>query len=179
MLFPRFLFIAIAIVLTGCEDLNPSADDIRPSVNCNDTGPDVCQTAPEFSRPDTLGNTVSIPEALFGTDGGVLYFTMWCPICDSHMSHLRNYVIPNYPDVKFYIIDYVSGTVEQSRSSQISNGYTDMTVLVDNIQEVLSLYEATMGTTVVIEYANGPGIVRMNEDYKDGTKLIETLNALP
>ena len=179
MLFPRYLIVIMLFMLAGCDDLNPSADDIRPSVNCGDTGPDVCQTAPEFSLSDTLGNTVSIPEALFGTDGGVLYFTMWCPICDSHMNHLRNYVIPNYPNVKFYIVDYVSGTVELSRSSQISNVYTDMTVLVDSIQEVLSLYEATMGTTVVIEYANGTGIVRMNEDYKDGTKLIDTLNALP
>ena len=36
-----------------------------------------------------------------------------------------------------------------------------------------------MGTTVVIENAGSHGIVRMNEDYKDSTRLIETLNALP
>ena len=34
-----------------------------------------------------------------------------------------------------------------------------------------------MGTTVVIDSAGN--IVRMNEDYKDGVKLIETLQALP
>jgi hypothetical protein len=48
-------------------------------------------------------------------------------------------------------------------------------VLVDNIQEVLTLYQATMGTTVVIDNA---GTVRMNEDYKDGVKLNETLASL-
>jgi hypothetical protein len=36
-----------------------------------------------------------------------------------------------------------------------------------------------MGTTVVIENDVTKGIVRMNEDYKDGTKLTETLTALP
>ena len=104
---------------------------------------------------------------------------MWCPICDSHMSHMRAQVIPNYPNVRFLIVDYVSGTVALSRSAQVSNGYTDMTVLVDNIQTALTLYEATMGTTVVIENAGSHGIVRMNEDYKDSTKLTATLDALP
>jgi hypothetical protein len=36
-----------------------------------------------------------------------------------------------------------------------------------------------MGTTVVIENSGGQGTVRMNEDYKDGTKLTDTLDALP
>jgi hypothetical protein len=81
--------------------------------------------------------------------------------------------------VKFLIVDYVSGTVEQSRIAQEENFYTDLTVLVDNIQQVLALYEATMGTTVVIENAGSHGVVRMNEDYKDSTRLVETLNALP
>jgi len=119
---------------------------------------------------------VTMSAELVETDGIVLYFTMWCPICDSHMSHMRARIIPNFPNVKFFIIDFVSGTIDDSRTAQENNGYTDLTVLVDNTQEVLTLYQATMGTTVVIDNA---GIVLMNEDYKDGVKLTEVLTALP
>jgi hypothetical protein len=49
-------------------------------------------------------------------------------------------------------------------------------VLADTNQSVLDLYHATMGTTVVID---STGIVRMNEDYKDGTRLRNVLEALP
>lgn len=179
MLFPRHLLIILALVLTACDDLYPSGDDIRAPVDCSTIGASVCQIAPEFSLFDTESNTVTMSAELVGHSGIVLYYTMWCPICDSHMSHMRTQVIPNYPNVRFLIIDYVSGTVALSRTAQENNGYTDLTVLVDNIQEVLSLYEATMGTTVVIENAGGQGVVRMNEDYKDSVKLTTTLDALP
>jgi hypothetical protein len=49
-------------------------------------------------------------------------------------------------------------------------------VLVDTGQAVLSLYGATMGTTVVIDAG---GVVRMNEDFKTGSELQAVLNALP
>ena len=179
MSFPRYLLIALVVALTACDDLYPSGDDKRAPVDSSTIGANVGQMAPNFTRPDTENNMVDMLTELSGTDGIVLYFTMWCPVCDSHMSHMRVQVIPNYPNVKFFIIDYVSGTVELSRTAQQDNGYTDLTVLVDNIQEVLTLYEATMGTTVVIENAVTHGIVRMNEDYKDSVKLTTTLDALP
>ncbi len=93
-----------------------------------------------------------------------------------HEPHALSHIITLYPNVKFYFIDYVSGTIELSRSAQVSNGYTANVVLVDDIQHVLNLYDATMGTTVVVD--NG-GIIRMNEDYKDGTALNGVLAALP
>jgi len=179
MSFPRYLLIFLVVVLTACDDLYPSGDDKRAPVDSSTIGASVGQMAPDFSLLDTESNMVQMSTELVGTSGIVLYFTMWCPICDSHMNHLRKYVIPNYPNVKFFIVDYVSGTVELSRIAQEENFYTDLTVLVDNTQEVLSLYEATMGTTVVIENAGSHGIVRMNEDYKDSVKLTETLDALP
>lgn len=179
MSFPKTILIALAFTLTACDDLYPSGDDKRAPVDSSTIGASVGQIAPDFSLSDTEGNTVTMSAELVNTDAIVLYYTMWCPICDSHMSHMRAQVIPNYPNVRFLIVDYVSGTVELSRSAQVSNGYTDMTVLVDNIQTVLTLYEATMGTTVVIENAGSHGIVRMNEDYKDSTKLTATLDALP
>ena len=179
MSFHRYLPIALVLVLTACDDLYPSGEDKRAPVDSSTIGASVGQKAPPFSLFDTLGNPVQIPDELVGTSGIVLYFTMWCPICDSHMSHMRTQVIPNYPNVSFLIIDYVSGTVVLSRDAQLSNGYADLTVLVDNVQEVLSLYQATMGTTVVIENDGSDGVVRMNEDYKDSVKLTTTLDALP
>ncbi len=175
MLSPRVYFVILLFVLTACDDLDPSSEDKRPPVDTTTIGPAVGQIAPDFSLFDTLGNPVTMSAELTNAQGVVLYYTMWCPICDSHMSHMRSQVIPDFPNVRFLIIDYVSGTVELSREAQLSNGYADLTVLVDNIQEVLTLYQATMGTTVVIDNA---GTVRMNEDYKDGTKLTETLASL-
>jgi len=179
MSFHRYILIALVLVLTACGDLYPSGEDKRAPVDTSTIGASVGQIAPDFSLFDTLGNTVTMSAELVNTDGIVLYFTMWCPICDAHMSHMRAQVIPNYPNVKFFIVDYVSGTVELSLSAQQENGYTDLTVLVDNVQEVLTLYQATMGTTVVIENASSHGIVRMNEDYKDSVKLTQTLDSLP
>ncbi len=176
MLFRRFIIVVLMLVLTACDNLNPSSDDKRPAVDSGTIGPNVGQIAADLSLFDTLGNPVTLSAELVAADGIVLYFTMWCPICDSHMSHMRSQVIPNFAAVKFFFVDYVSGTIALSRDAQVSNGYSDQTVLVDDIQHVLTLYEATMGTTVVIDNA---GTVLMNEDYKDGTKLTEILTALP
>jgi len=50
-------------------------------------------------------------------------------------------------------------------------------VLVDDINHtVTDLYSATMGTTIVIDKNT---VIKMNEDYKDGRKLQEVLDALP
>ena len=176
MSFPRTVFLLLLLVLSGCDDLDPSSEDRRTPVDSNTIGPSVGQIAPDFSLFDTLNNPVTMSVELASVDGIVLYYTMWCPICDAHMSHMRTQIIPNFPNVRFLIIDYVSGTIELSRAAQLANGYADLTVLVDNTQEVLTLYQATMGTTVVIDNA---GTVRMNEDYKDGTRLDAILAALP
>jgi peroxiredoxin len=176
MLFPRYLIVIMLLMLAGCNDLNPSSSDERPVVDCGISGSGVCQVAPDFSLFDTLSNPVTMSAELVGADGIVLYFTMWCPQCNLHVDDMIADVIPNFPDVKFFLIDYNSGTITQAYITQNSYGYDSMTVLVDEIQHVYYLYKAAMGTTVVIDNA---GIVQMNEDYKDGTKLTETLIALP
>lgn len=100
---------------------------------------------------------------------------MWNPIADVHASRMRAEVMPNFPTVKFFLVDYVSGSILLSRDAQQSNGFTDIETLVDIDQTVFNLYSASMGTTVVIDNS---GIVRMNEDYKDGTDLIDALTNL-
>ncbi len=176
----KLLALGTLLLLTGCgdtfDDLAPSGKDRRPTVEKNVPGSYVGQNAADFTLPDTLGENVNLATELADAKGVVLYFNMWCPICDSHMSHMRSYVVPDFPDVKFLIVDYVSGSVERSRSAQLSNGYAGFTVLVDTDGSVLNQFDATMGTTVVIDSA---GIIRMNEDYKDGSKLYDTLEALP
>ncbi len=168
------------MLLAGCsdtfDDLNPSGKDRRPAVEQNAPGPYVGQNAADFTLTNTLGESVNLATELTDVRGVVLYFNMWCPICDAHMSHMRSYIMPAFPEVKFLVVDYVSGSVNRSRSAQLSNGYAALNVLVDADEAVLDQFDATMGTTVVIDSS---GIVRMNEDYKDGSKLYTTLEALP
>jgi peroxiredoxin len=179
MSFRKSILLVLVLVITACDDLNPSGDDKRTPFDANTIGPGVGQIAPEFSLFDTEGNAVTMSVELESVDAIVLYFTMWCPICDAHMSHMRTQVIPNYPNVRFLIIDFISGSIEDSRTAQVNNGYTDLTVLVDTSSEVEALYAGTMGTTVVIQNAGGQGTILMNEDYKDSVKLTQTLDSLP
>jgi peroxiredoxin len=177
------LLLLIPIFLAGCggmmDDLNPSNSDKQSTVQAGTVGPHVGQTAPDFTLSDTLGTSVTLSSVLTGTavSGVVLYFTMWCPTCDIHMSSMRSSQIPMFPNVRFYAVDYVSSTVAGARNSELSNGYegSGFTVLADTIQTVLNLYDGTMGTTVVIDKT---GIIRMNEDYKDD-RLTATLTSLP
>jgi thiol-disulfide isomerase/thioredoxin len=177
------LVLSVTILLVGgCgsvqNDLLPSGADKRQPAQQGITGHSVGQQAPDFTVSDTLGNTVSLSSSLSHHRGIVIYFTMWCPVCDAHMSSLRDSVIPNNPDILFFAVDYVSGTVSEARNAELSNGYggSGFMVLADTSQMVLGLYNGTMGTTVVIDRG---GTVRMNEDYKNGTRLQSVLSELP
>ena len=166
-------------MLSACDDMlddmNPSAEDLRPDVVPGSSGTYVNQQSIDFTLTDTLNTDVTLSTEYPLTDAVVLYFTMWCPVCDSHMSYMRNYVVPNFPNAKFYFVDYVSGAVSASRQAQQSNGYTDFDVLVDVNNVVQEIYNATMGTVIVIDSS---GIVKMNEDFKDGSKLSAILSEL-
>lgn len=180
MCFARSLCVLVLLgLLTGCGDnLIPSGEDKRPPVQQGSTGPAVGQKAPDFAVPDTGSTTVNLTSALAGRKGIVLYFTMWCPICDAHMSNMRSTVVPAFPAVGFYLVDYVSGTVADAGNAAAASGYLggSLTTLADTGHLLLNAYQGTMGTTVVID---STGIVRMNEDYKDGSRLQAVLAALP
>lgn len=167
------VFISV-LFIAGCDDLNPSSEDLRPDVVPGSDGVQVEQKALDFTLSDTLFTDVTLSAEYPLVDAVVLYFTMWCPICDGHMSHMRQYVVANYPGVKFYFVDYVSGSVSASRQAQQANGYTDFDVLVDTNHAIQDLYHATMGTIIVIDSS---GIIKMNEDYK-GDKLESVLSSL-
>ena len=180
---PIALLITLLVVslgLAGCDgitdDLNPSSDDNRPAVEEGSLGTQVGQQSPDFSVLDTLGQPRGLYDELGTSTGVVLYFTMWCTACDLDIDHMRTNVIPNFPEVTFFLVDFVSDTVTASRISQLANGHGDIETLADIDNVLTNLYGDSMGITVVIDSAGN--IVRMNETYKDGVKLIETLEAL-
>lgn len=174
------LALLTALLLAACggigDDLLPSGEDKRASVDGGTSGTRVGQQAPDFSLYDTLGNSRGLYTELATADAVVLYFNMWCPICDAHASHMRADIMPAYPGVHFFLVDYVTGSISDSRAAQEANGFADMEVLVDIGQALFTTYRASMGTTVLIDAS---GIVRMNEDYKDGARLLSTLEQLP
>ncbi len=166
----RIIVVLALLLLTGCggiqDDLFPSGTNKVPPIPENPTsiGPSVGQYAPDFTLSDTLNNTVTLSSVYPNYRGIVMYFTMWCPTCDSHMSYLRDNVIPVTPDIVFYAVDYVSATVADSASAESSYGYTGsgFVVLADTARTVLNQYNATMATTVVIDRH---GVIQMNEGF--------------
>lgn len=180
MSISKLILLLALLLLYSCggelDDLNPSGENLTADVVPGSSGVQVSQQAVDFVLKDSLNVDVTLSAEYPAVDAVVLYFTMWCPVCDSHMNYMRQYIVPYFLNVNFYFIDYVSGSVSASRQAQISNGYNDFRVLVDETQQIQHLYNATMGTTIVIDSA---GIVRMNEDFKDGVKLYETLSLLP
>ena len=174
----------LLVLLTGCgnmmDDLSPSGSDKRSPVTAGTTGPSPGQIAPDFTVPDMFGTAVTLSSVITttGVQGAVFYFTMWCPICWDHMDNIVNVQIPLFPNVRFHAVDYVSDTIAQVQQSAINNGYygTALTILADTQNTVENLYQGTMGITVVVDRN---GIVRMNEDYKDGARLQNVLANLP
>jgi len=175
MFFSRLLILVSVLLLNGCDNLNPSSEDLRADVVPGSDGVQVGQKAIDFTLSDTLFVDVNLSTEYPLGDGVVLYFTMWCPICDSHMNYMRHHIVANYPNIRFYFIDYVTGSISASRQAQQANGYTDFDVLVDTNHAIQDLYNATMGTVIVID---STGIIKMNEDFKDGSKLLSVLSVL-
>lgn len=177
MSFAKNCVAIFVLALMGCQgDLYPSDEDKRPAVQTGIIGNQVGQIAPDFTLESTLNTFHALSSEYSTHQGVVLYFTMWCPICDSHMNHLRATYVSQYPNVQFFIVDYVNAAVTNARTAQLSNGYGEMTVLADINQSVLNLYDGTMGTTVVVDHL---GVVQMNQDYSDGSKLGQVLGSLP
>ena len=156
------------------DDMNPSGEDKRPAVEAGSDGTQVSQVSPDFTLSDTLGVSHTLSTELPSTRAVVLYFTMWCPVCDSHMTNMRADIVPDYPDVRFYLVDYVSGSITLSRSMQVDNGYSSFNVLVDTNLELYYRYKASMGTTIVIDSS---GVIQMTEDYNN-SRLRAALDAL-
>lgn len=173
------LLLLIPIVLSACGDnLIPSGEDKRPTIQAGSTGPSVNQIAADFSVQDTNGNTVTLSSALAGKKGVVLYFTMWCSICDAEASSIQALIQAN-PNVGFYLVDYVSGSVFDAKIAESGAGYagSGFITLADVNHQLQNNLQGNMGTTVVID---STGIIRMNEPFDTaGPRLVTILSALP
>ena len=109
------LLAATLTILSGCGDnLAPSGSDLRPVVQAGPIGASVGQKSTDFSVSNINGTIVTLASALSARKAAVFYFTMWCPICDSHMNNMRSAIAPLFPDVNFFLVDYVTGSVARA-----------------------------------------------------------------
>lgn len=184
-LIQSLLLVSALMTLGGCEltdDLTPSSEDKRPDVTAGTIGNYPGQIAADFTQKDSLSQDYTLSENLSGgstpADAIVLYFTMWCPICLGHSDHMVYAVEPQFAtrgNVQYLLVDYVSGSVTTTRAQQLANGYAAFTTLADIDLTVFNQFDAAMGTTIVLDTN---GTILMNEDYKDGSKLIDVLDTL-
>jgi peroxiredoxin len=175
------LLLALGVALAaGCggmgDDLAPSGKDERPPVVSGSEGPAVGQTAPDFTLPDSLGRPVSLYATLATSRAVVLYFTMWCNICFEHMSAMRADVMSQNPDVRFFAVDYVSGSVEGTRASELQYAaeVEGFHVLADTADEWERFYRAPMGTVII----DRNHVVQWNSEY-NASKVPPLLASLP
>jgi len=180
------LLILFCLPLGACndllDDLNPSASDKRGTVVAGSIGNMPGQIAADFMVKDSLNNDFVLSDHLIGgsdpADVVVLYFTMWCPVCLSHSDHIYNDVMPQFSGrgtVVYGLVDYVSGSVSATRASELANGYAGsaFTTLADVNQGLLDQLNGAMGIVVIID---SDGTILVNEDYRNGSALTETLN---
>jgi thiol-disulfide isomerase/thioredoxin len=181
MLFvKKYSLPVILFGLISCSNPNPLSNlfpddtDLRGTVDAAGLQPG--DSASNFTFYNSDGSTIDLSNLLASKSGVVLYFTMWCPVCETHMDHMRINIKPDYPNVSFYLIDYVSSTVSDVYSNQYATGYLDFAAALDYSQILTDLFAATMSSTIVIDKNS---VVVMNEDFKDGQRLIDSLNSLP
>ncbi len=168
-LFCLFLLLG----LFGCKEVS---GDLLPSGKDHRLGEATTQSGPlqGLIATDSQGAQVKLQEAAAQAKGLVLYFTMWCPVCNSHTDHLLR-VMPQFPQARLLLVDFVSGTIEGARQAQQASGYQKTQVLVDTDGSLTRAFSGTMSTTVVL---NPAGQVLMQEDFKDGSRLLELLGNL-
>lgn len=170
-----FLTLLLSVSCKGItDDLNPSGENRSSS----SVGAKVTASLSSLSLNNTNGDLIN-PISLMKSGQKkaiVFYFTMWCPVCNSHTDSLIN-IIPRYNQVDFYVIDYISSNYNESFRNQRDNGYgsSPFQVLVDNDLVLSRIVDGTMASTVVIRQDE---TILMNEDYKTGEKLKEVLDQL-
>ena len=177
----------LLLLLAGCgdtsADLFPSGADKRLPVVSGETGGRPGNISPDFALITTDYQNFTLSDYLRGgaseADAVVLYFTMWCPVCSAHMDYIQFEIMPRFAGSKivYLAVDYLSGSTALTLISQQEAGFTGggWLAAADPGQVVTGIYDATMGTTVVIDR---DGVVRMNEDFRTGENLLAILKQL-
>ncbi len=180
------LLLGLVWALLGCQpglvdDLLPSDEDRRGGESYLPGQPlDAATRAAPLVDVNGVRRTL---DELLGAadppDAVVIYFTMWCPICLAHTDHLHNEVLPRFAgaDVRYLVVDYVSGSWQDMRAAAAANGYlgTDLEVVLDADDVLFQRLHGAMGNVVVVD---ADGVIRMNAYYRDGRELVATLSRL-
>ncbi len=177
-LLSLFCLAWLIVTPTACAnmqgDLFPDSTDLRTQNGANFSG--VGDIAPEKALYFADSSVSSLYTETSSFRGVVLYFTMWCSLCNAHADYIVLNLIAANPDIRFILVDYVSGTLAATKSAAIANGYYNSTgVVSDNSGGLSKTFAGTMGTVVVLDSAN---TVRMNEDFRDGQNLVKILPQL-
>lgn len=157
------------------NDLTPSSEDLRNTSNSG-VGSNIGQQAPLQSETNSFGTSIDLPTRLKSHDAMLLYFTMWCPVCDAHSQHIRSQILTKFANVDVHLVDFVSSNQTSSWGAQMSGGYSDFSTLIDPNNSLEQRFGGAMGKTIIV-HSNGNII--FNEGYKDGTRVLEALNSLP
>ncbi len=169
--FKALATVFLMLAVMACqEDLYPQDNSSARSLAAT-TG----YTLDDFTVSLNTGQALTLSEQLTNADAVVLYFTMWCPVCDSHMQHIRNHLVSSYPNVNFIMVDYVSGNHSHSRASQLNSGYSDFSVISDTDDYLQDLLQGTMGSIVVIDKNF---VVQLNEYFKNDQALKAALDSI-
>ncbi len=168
MFIKYFIFLTGLFFILGCqEDLSTSKQNNKvnhePFIITDFTVK--LNTDQDYSLSDRLNNHNAV----------VLYFTMWCPVCDNHMQSIRNDFVAQYPDIDFVLIDYVSGSNANSRATQLNNGYSDFDVISDTDDSLEKALQGSMGSVVLIDKNF---TVVFSEVFKNEMDLKEAIDAL-
>lgn len=163
----KILIPCIALLLSACiEDLAPESKDIRSSDSFE------VKISEDFNITTTTDEVVNLADELANNDAVVLYFTMWCTTCGGHMDEI-NYKSDSYPNIRFLLVDFISGSISQAKRQQRDNGYNNMTTLVDNDNILENMYDGKMAATIII---NNQSEIIFNEVYK--SRLYDVLDSL-
>ena len=164
MFFTKFFcFFFISFCFFSCkgleDDLNPSNEDKRSS-----SDEQVGLLSSNFTVKSEKGEEVELFEVLKQKEAVVLYFTMWCPVCNSHTIDIKNNLKSKYPNVEFYLVDYISGSVSDGLSNISTSGFRNsFTALIDLENTIENLFDGNMSSTIIIKANKEIG---MNEYYK-------------
>ena len=122
MFIKSLMLLASFCLLWGCqEDLMPESD-----ADNRQREPFVVD---DFTVNLNTEQDYSLSERLNNYDGIVLYFTMWCPVCDNHMQLLRSDFVAQY----------------------LNNGYRDFNVISDRDDYLENVLDGAMARVVLID----------------------------
>lgn len=169
----RCLILLSLTAITACmEDLTPSNDPIQNGQSGKALQGSVID---DISLLDNEMKSWQLSQALAEYDAVVFYFTMWCPVCDSHMQHINRQLAKDYPNVAFIFVDYVSTSIAMSRQTQLASGYSASLVIADVDKQLQERLAGSMSSLAIIDKNF---VVQYNQVFQSDTDIRSVLDSL-